>query len=107
MVQSVCEDATGGGDQIGKLLWDLVGAGSLLLPLVPVWEARRSQRQGLFDRVEAAWEVTNNMLRKCGHPGPPGMSLQQLEPARHRWQGTQAATCPGTSHPLLSALMGL
>jgi hypothetical protein len=40
--QSVFEDATGGGVQIGKLLWDLVGARSLLLlPLVPVWEARR------------------------------------------------------------------
>lgn len=32
---------------------------------------------GLFDRAAAAWEVTNNTLRKCGHPGPPGMSLQQ------------------------------
>lgn len=42
MGQSVFEDATGGGVQIGKLLWDLVGARSLLLlPLVPVWEARR------------------------------------------------------------------
>lgn len=46
MVQSVCEDATGGGGQIGNLLWDMVGSRNLLLPLVSVWEARRQQRQG-------------------------------------------------------------
>lgn len=42
VVQPGFEDAPGGGVQMGKLLWDLVGVGSLLLlPLVPMWEAGR------------------------------------------------------------------
>lgn len=86
MVQSVCEDATGGGDQIGKLLWDLVGARSLLLLFVPVWEAGRSQRQGLFDRAEAASVGGERQhAEEVWSSRSPRNVAQQLEQARHRW----------------------
>lgn len=70
VVQPVFKDAAGGGVQIGKLLWDLVGVGASSCCHLCL-----CGRPG--DSSDSSVGGDHNTPRKCGHPGPPGMSLQQ------------------------------